>query len=82
MSRFFSSSSDLVRYLCETLDQESPRAVAAAIPDGDWYGRRLSHVELDTISRQVWEAVTDGAEWPFGNTDFDALIADQQDGDA
>jgi len=79
MTRIFSSSADLTRYLCETLEAESPRAVSDAIPYGDWYGRRLSHSEVDDISRSVWHEITDGAEWPFGPTDLQAAIADEQE---
>ena len=82
MRRTFSTSRDLVHHLCETLGLEAERnAVYDAIPVGDWYGRRLTHTEMDALSQDVWNVVTEGAEWPFGNTALDAAELDQRDAD-
>ena len=73
----FSTSSDLIRTICENLGLENQReAVSEAYPGG-YVGRTLTHVEFDSLQRQIWSDVT-SSEWPFGQTDADAITADEE----
>lgn len=73
----FSTSSDLIRTVCENLGLENQReAVSEAYPGG-YVGRTLTNVEFDSLQRQIWSDVT-STEWPFGQTDADAIAADAE----